>query len=290
MAESHFFRDDIGGPKADPPDVIRQAIGVFLNDGNTLGAIGLEDLCRVAGAHVVPLQKEHDIFDLLLLLPALFHLVHTCLSDSGHTKQSVRVALDHLQRILAESLHDPAGKLGTDPPDQSAPQIFFYSVHCRGERLLEALSGKLPAVLCVDLPAAGQLQDTSHMYLGHGSDYRHQFPEALGPAPDHGITVHLIMVGNALDNAAQLFHRCQTSYIRGTISQYGNFQLIRELSANTGIFSQYGNIGPSGFPVFPASYLSLRTRGSRTPPKAFPSEITSRHSSVCGFHIPAIEK
>ena len=206
MSEPQFSGNCVRRPKADPPDIICEAVGIFLDDGNALTAIGFENLCRMAGAHIVTLQKEHYIFDLLLLRPALFDLIDTCLSDSGHMKKPVGIILDHFQGILSEGLNDPAGILWPDSSDHSAAEVFFDPVDRCGQGLLKALNRKLAAVLCVDPPAAGQLQDTPHMYFGHRTDDCHQFAESLRPAAYHGITVHLIMVGNAFNNTAQSFH------------------------------------------------------------------------------------
>ena len=211
MTESHFFGDRVRRPETDPPDIVGESVGILLYDGNALTAIGLEDLRRMAGAHIVALQKEHDIFDLLLFRPALFDLVDTGLSDPGHMKKSVGIILDHFQGIPAEGLHDPAGIFGSDPSDHSAAEVFFNPVDRSGKRLLKALNRKLAAVLCVDPPAAGQLQDTPDMDFRHQTDNCHQFAKSFGPAAYHGITVHFIMVGNALNNAAQFFHKYSAS-------------------------------------------------------------------------------
>ena len=206
MSESHFFRNDIRRAKADPPDIVCQAIGIFLHHRNAVRPIGLEDLCRVAGTHIVPLQKEHDVFDLLLLDPALFDLLHARFPDARDTVEPVRITFDHFERVFTEGLHDPAGILGADSPDQSAPQVFFNPVDCRGQCLFKAFHGKLAPVPGVDLPAACQQQDTSHMYFRHQADHRHQIAESFCPAANHGIAVHFVVIGNTLYYAAQFFH------------------------------------------------------------------------------------
>ena len=147
MPEAHFFSDRVRRTKTDPPDIIGESVGILLHDGNALTAIGLENLRRMTGADIVTLQKEHDIFDFLLLCPALFDLVDTRLSDSWHMKEPVRIILDHFQGILAEGLNDPSGILGPDSSDHSAPQVFFDPIDRRGQSLLKALDRKLAAVL-----------------------------------------------------------------------------------------------------------------------------------------------
>ena len=116
------------------------------------------------------------------------------------------IGLYHLQRVFAEGLDDPAGKLRPDSPDQPASQIFLDPVNRRRKGLLESFQGELTAVLRVDLPVSLQLQDASHMNLRHEADHGDQVPEPLCPATDHRVAVLLIMIGDALHDTAKLFH------------------------------------------------------------------------------------
>ena len=67
----------------------------------------------MGGADLVALEKEHDIFDFLLLLPALLDTLHPDFPDSLHLQQRIRMLLYHVQRIFPKFLNDALCKLGT---------------------------------------------------------------------------------------------------------------------------------------------------------------------------------
>ena len=71
LLKAQLFGDGVGGLKADAPDIVGQPIGIFLHDLEAVGAVGLEDSGGVGGGNVVALQEKHDVFDFLLLFPAL---------------------------------------------------------------------------------------------------------------------------------------------------------------------------------------------------------------------------
>ena len=64
--------------------------------------------------HLMALQKEHDILDLLLLLPALLNPFYADLPYPFHRNEFIRRILNHIQRILSELLDDPLCKLRSD--------------------------------------------------------------------------------------------------------------------------------------------------------------------------------
>ena len=50
------------------------------------------------------------------------------------------------------------------------------------------------------------------MRLRHKADYRNKVRIALGPAPDHGVTVFRILICNSLYDTAQMIHNCINLY------------------------------------------------------------------------------
>ncbi len=58
------------------PDVVGQAVGVLLHDGHALLAVLAVYLGRERGADAVVTEEEHDVLDVLLLLPALAYRLH----------------------------------------------------------------------------------------------------------------------------------------------------------------------------------------------------------------------
>ena len=121
----------------------------------------------MARGYVMALQEEHDVLDLLLLLPALFDPVHANTSDAGHIKQAVRIIFDDVQCISSKLPDDPPCEGRADPLDQAAPQIFFDPVDSRRKRLLKCLHEKLAPIPCIDLPGSAKVQYAPHMDIRH---------------------------------------------------------------------------------------------------------------------------
>ena len=65
------------------------------------------------------LQKEHDILDLFLFLPALLNPFYADLPDSFHRNEIIWRILYYVQRILSEFLNNPLCKLRPDAFDQA---------------------------------------------------------------------------------------------------------------------------------------------------------------------------
>lgn len=63
------LRDAIGGLEVNPVNVPLQLIGILLDGFQGFVAVGLVDLDRQVGADPVTMQEDHDLLDLLLLLP-----------------------------------------------------------------------------------------------------------------------------------------------------------------------------------------------------------------------------
>ena len=73
----------------------------------------------MGGADLVALEEKHDIFNFLLLLPALLDALHPDLPDSLHLQQRIRMLLYHIQGVLAEFLNNALCKLGSHALHQS---------------------------------------------------------------------------------------------------------------------------------------------------------------------------
>src|SRR5204862_2026367 len=94
------------GGEADPVDVLRQHVGIAPHLLDCLLAVGLEDSHCPAGADAVAVQEQHDLADLLCLLPRVRNPLPALGSDS----------IDSLQ--FGGSVLDHGENLGSEPPDQ----------------------------------------------------------------------------------------------------------------------------------------------------------------------------
>ena len=164
------------------------------------------------GADIMALQKDHDVFDLFLLLPAFFDPVHAEPADPVYLQQLLRILFDHSQRIFSESLDDPPGILRTDPFYKAAAEILFNAINCRRQRFLKCLHLKLPAIFPVDPPAPPEGQHTADMDIGHRAHNCHQLLKPLRPAFDHRIAVHGILVSDPFHNTSEMLHAMLTAF------------------------------------------------------------------------------
>ena len=65
------------------------------------------------------LQKQHDIFNLFLPLPALLDLKDAFFPDSLHLSQTPDFVFNHLNGICPEFPDNPLREPGTDALDQT---------------------------------------------------------------------------------------------------------------------------------------------------------------------------
>ena len=87
--------DLVGGREADPVDVFREHIGIALHLFDCLLAVGLEYPHRPAGAHTVAVQEQHDLADLLCLLPRMGDPLSALGADAIDSLQFSGSVLDH---------------------------------------------------------------------------------------------------------------------------------------------------------------------------------------------------
>ena len=73
VGHSKLASDLVRCEKANAIDVTRQLVGIGTHHVDAVIAIRLEDFDGVRGADVVALQKDHHLFDGLLLFPCLLY-------------------------------------------------------------------------------------------------------------------------------------------------------------------------------------------------------------------------
>jgi len=64
-------------------------------------------------------QEDHDLLDLFLFLPGQGNETRPLGADIRHLAQQLRLCLDHLQRTLAEVVHNALCQARTDALDQA---------------------------------------------------------------------------------------------------------------------------------------------------------------------------
>ena len=61
MLHAHSHSNAVRSFKPDAGNILRQAVGIFLNAGNRRSAVGCLQACRVTAAHAVRLQEHHQL-------------------------------------------------------------------------------------------------------------------------------------------------------------------------------------------------------------------------------------
>src|SRR4028118_1684772 len=85
----------VGGLEADADDVARQLVGVGLDGGDCLVAVGLEDPDRARRAHAVRVQPDDDLADGTLVAPAPDDLGLADWADACHFAKPFWLFLDN---------------------------------------------------------------------------------------------------------------------------------------------------------------------------------------------------
>ena len=144
--------------EANAPYVVCKLVRILLHNINAVRAVLLINLCGMSGAYVMPLQKEHDVFDFFLIRPRFLDSLYAHLADTQYANQVIWVFFDYVQCLSTKLLHDAFSKLWTNPFDQPGAEILLNAIHSRRQRFLKRLNGELPTILGVQFPCSRQRQ------------------------------------------------------------------------------------------------------------------------------------
>ena len=98
------------------------------------------------------MQEQHDLLDLLLLLPGGDNLASTILTDAGYFQQTLRFVFDDLESGFPEMAYDALGQLGPDALDHPRPEIALHARYCGRQHLFADFSLELLTMLGVVIP------------------------------------------------------------------------------------------------------------------------------------------
>ena len=107
------------GKKTDAVDLIGQAVGVVTDNGNCVLAVVLEYLYPVGRAYAVALKENHNLPDLLLLLPCTPYHLNPLLSDALHLVEPFYFIPDDVEGLNAEFPHEPLRHDRANPLDEA---------------------------------------------------------------------------------------------------------------------------------------------------------------------------
>ena len=208
----------VGGLEADAPDVVGQLVGVLLDLGDGLLAVGAVDSHGPARTDAMLGQEEHDLADFLLLLPALADPLDPFLADPLDVQQEVGGRLEDFQRPFLVDADDLGGQLRPDAADRPGGQILFDAFRRGRVGGLEFVGLELLAVFPIHDPLAGRFQMLARRNRGGAADDRHQVLTALDLDLENGKTVLGVVVGDTFDQSGEGFghgvHGTPESFLR----------------------------------------------------------------------------
>src|SRR6516165_3554331 len=130
--------DLVGCAEADAADVAGQAVRVFRDQPDRVGAIGLVDARRPRGADTIAVQEQHDLADDLLRGPAGDDPLRTLKPDASYLTQPSGLLPDDVEHGLAKGTHELLRVDRPDAADHAGAEIFLDALdRCRRRSLEE---------------------------------------------------------------------------------------------------------------------------------------------------------
>ena len=111
--------DGICRDEADAVDLLRETVGRLLHHLDCKRTVRLEDARSICTRDAVLLEPEHDVPELGLPHIGGDDLLHGLRADARDLSQSARRALDDLQCLRAESLHNAPRHRGANAVDRT---------------------------------------------------------------------------------------------------------------------------------------------------------------------------
>ena len=158
VRQAQVVGDFVGGLEADAVNVVRQAIGIGLDEIDRGVAVLFVDLDGEAGVDAVALQEQHHLLDGFLLVPGAGDGLGALGADAQHFTDTLRRVIEHVQRLQPELLDDAIGRDGTDALDEAGAEILFQTFDGGRQDLLAFFGAELLAVLRVRDPLALQAE------------------------------------------------------------------------------------------------------------------------------------
>jgi len=202
----------VGGLEADAADVVGQPVGVLLDLGDGLLAVGAIDADRAGRAEPVIGEEEHDAADLALLLPALADHLQALAPDAADVEKEVGILVEHLQGPLLVDADDAGGQRLADAADRARAQVALDAVEGGGMGGADLLGLELTPVLPVDHPLARGLDVLPLADRGDRADHRREVAPPLDLHLEHGEPAFRVVEGHALNQAGDLLGHASALY------------------------------------------------------------------------------
>ena len=125
--EAHVPCNRVRRLEAHAVDLVRQAVGILTQHRFTLVAVGLVHLHRKRRTQPCALQKDQRGAHAVLFGEGFGDGRGLLRPDAGDLRQAVGLALQHVQRVHAEVLHDQLGRRRPHAPDQARREVLLHA-------------------------------------------------------------------------------------------------------------------------------------------------------------------
>jgi hypothetical protein len=203
LIDAQLHCDGIGGLEPDAADVACQAIGVLRHNLHGIGAVGLVDAYRPCRAHIVAMQKNHDLADHLLLGPGGDDATGPFWPDAVHFPKAVRLCLDDVEYLVAEGVQQLLGIDRANAANHSRGEVLLDAVDRGGHGGLEEPGFELLAVGTVVDPAAGRRNPLAGRDRGGMTNQSDELAMASDLNPNDAKAILGALVSDALDQSRQ---------------------------------------------------------------------------------------
>ena len=167
-------RNAVGSGETDAPDVAAEPVGVGLHDGDCVRPVFPDDFRHLRNADAVGLPKDHVLAHRLIRVPTLANLRDFRRAQLRHFPETRRLIRQHVERILAERLHDALRQNLADAAYQTRREILLDPV--------QRLRGHAGDVVRLELPPVHLVRHP----LTFGADVL-ALPDGLGLADDRNL-------------------------------------------------------------------------------------------------------
>jgi hypothetical protein len=182
--------DRVGGPEADPEDVLRESVGVRAHQLERAGAVAGVRLGRDARGDPVAGEEDHQLLDAAVGGPGVRDPAQSPGPDPGNRKQTLRLALDDVEGLDPELVHDPGGDFRSDAAHPPAGEELPDAILGGGQHRHPAGDLELLAEAGVDHPAAAEAEPVTGTTPSSAPTAVKWAP----PSPRQRTTLHPVLV------------------------------------------------------------------------------------------------
>ena len=154
LRKSKFLCNPIRCFKSNAPDIICHLKRIFFHFIQTFISVLTVNFCCKGRADTMILQKEHNVFDLFLPLPAVTYHFDSLFTNAIYFLQTGNICLDNFQRLRTKLCNNLFRIFRSNTFDQTGTKIFFNTKYRGRKGFFPALCHKLSAVTTVHFPVA----------------------------------------------------------------------------------------------------------------------------------------